>query len=618
MFKAIMSDPAATVSKYNQRFPADLHPAGIELAMMRHGGQWKKKNGEMAGEGMLFHFKAFIRLVWPHIKFHKWNEIIFENYFTHRTVGILGCASSGKTNSAALCVLVDYYTWPECTTVICCSTTKERLEDRVWGEIKNLHKRAVDKCGWIPGNVIEGRQRIITDPKTETAEGRDFRNGLMGVPCQKGTSYVGMGSFAGVKNDRVRLLGDELSMLPAVFIHAVSNLDKNTDFKCLGLGNPKDTIDALGLFCEPSTELGGWDGGIDQTPLTKTWPTRRPNGICIQLPGTDSPNLDGKLGIPLITQEQIDRDVAFYGRDSLWFTMFNQGMMPRGQGTRRILTRPMCLKFHAVDEPNWKNTNRTKIGFLDAAYRGVGGDRCVFGELQFGEEAAPLDGATLVSNLLAQSTTNPKNRMILALIDTVVVPIKGIIDELPEDQIVNFVMAQCATRGIAPENFFFDAGMKASLATAFSRIWSSNVMSVDFGGRPSERPVTADNKTRCCDFYSKFVTELWFSVRLVVEAGQFRGMTEDCMLEFCAREWTIVGANKHEVETKDAVKEKTGRSPDLADAIAIGVEGARQRGFQIMRLGNDNRRSMANDQWRRDLRAKAEKYWKSGTLVDAK
>lgn len=571
--------------------------------------------GQLLGNGLFYHYKQAISILWPEVVWHKWNNLFLENYLKYRTIGVIGPASSGKTHSAAVCALIDYYPFQSETTVICCSTTKERLEDRIWGEIKALHRLARSRVSWIPGVLIEGRQRIITDQRSQFLEGRDFRNGLVGVPCKKGETYVGLGDFAGLKNKRVRLFGDELSLLPRVFVDAISNLDKNKDLKAVGLGNPKETTDALGLMCEPAAYLGGWDGGIDQTPDTKTWETRRPLGVCIQLVGTDSPNLDGKLGIPLITQEQIDRDVAFYGLDSQWFTMMNQGMMPKGQGSRRVITRQMCLKFGAMDEPNWLNTNQTKIGFLDAAYRGVGGDRCVFGELRFGLEALSADDGGLVTAIIDQRPDAPWRKQILALNDTLVVPIRATDDELPEDQIAKFVRAECEARGILPENFFFDVGMKSTLVGSFARLWSEKVQPIDCGGKASDRQVSSQITVLCKDYYSKFVSELWYSVRMIIEAGQFRGMTEDVMLEGCAREWTRVGANKIEVEPKEKMKLKTGRSPDLFDALSIGVEGARRRGFTIAALVNPRqRRDKRMPDWRDDLLKKRADMLKSRAL----
>lgn len=613
------------IEKYGLGWLPSVHPAAIEIDMITHGGRWQTKSGKLVGNGLAYHLKALIQEIWPEIIWHKWNNLIVENYAKYRTLMILGPASSGKTNTAALCVLADYYCFPTQTTVIICSTTKERLEDRIWGEIKSLHKRARERLSWIPGNLIEGRQRLVTDDRTLAVEGRDFRNGVVGVPCKKGGDYVGLGDFAGLKNKRVRLVGDELSLLPRVWVDALSNLDKNPDFKAVGLGNPKDTMDALGVLAEPAAELGGWEGGIDQVEKTKTWPTKRPNGLAIQLVGTDSPNKDGKLGIPIIDQAAIDRDIAFYGRDSLQFTMMNQGMMPRGQGSRRVITKQMCEKHLAMEEPVWMTSERTQIGFLDAAYRGVGGDRCVFGHLQFGLEGtwaiAQQPGNELLQAILNQRSDAPPKFQIIALVDLLIVPIKvrdtigSPVGEV-EDQIVDFCKTQCLARKIPAENFFYDSGMRTTLVNAFGRLWSNSPVPIDCGGSPSERKVSEGIDVLCKDYYSKRITEMWFSVRLVIEAEQFRGMTQDVAAEGCMREWKVVGKNKIEVETKEEMKLKTGRSPDLFDALAVGVEGARQRGFQIGKLAKDrpHRRTRGEPDWRDQLRNQVNAMWAGKAL----
>ena len=545
---------------------------------------------------------------------HKWNEMQLDCYLNHRTFGCVGPASSGKTCSSATDALTDYYCWPECTTVIICSTTKERLQDRIFGEIKKYHRIAKQRHPWLPGNMIEGRLRIVTDSRTEMAEGRDFRNGVVGVSCYQGGNFRGISEFIGLKNKRVRVVIDELQMLPPAILLSLSNLDKNPDFKAVGLGNPKETTDALGVFCEPAYELGGWDGGIDQTPETKTWKTHRPDGVCLQLVGSDSPNLDGHLGIPLITQEAIDRDIAQYGRDSLQFTMMNQGMMPKGQGSRRVITRQLCQKNRAMEDPDWLNGNRTKIGFLDAAYRGVGGDRCVFGELQFGQSADAMpDGSALIFNIASQEPPKLNGSNQLALIDEVIVPINVKLDLDAEHQIVNFVKAECIKRGIPPENFFFDSGMRTGLVSAFAQDWSPYTNPVDSGGKPTDRMVSSQLQVPCHKYYKKFITEMWYSVRMVIEGGQFRGMKDGVMQEGCQREWTLMG-NLIEVEPKAKMREKTGKSPDLFDALAIGVEGARRRGFEIdNNLPKPSRQEKKND-WHLKFRDKAKNLWREGEL----
>ena len=598
------SIPKGYVEKYGLLWPPQQNPLALELRMIHGGGQWKNRYGVEVGNGLAFHFKEAMKLLWPEAVWHAWLDLFVENYVSHTTVVVIGPASSGKTFSAALCALVDYYAHPRETSIIICSTTMPRLEDRIWGEIKKMHRQARERHRWLPGHLIEGLHRLITDPRKKAIEGRDFRDGIVGVPALRGDSVVGLGAFAGIKNKRVRLIADELPLLPRIVIDAISNLDKNPDFKFVGLGNPIETTDPLGVIAEPDTSAGGWDGGIDQEPKTKTWKTRRPKGICIQLVGSDSPNLDGKLGIPLITQEQIDRDLAFYGPDSEWYTTMDQGMMPRGQGSKRVLTLQTCRKFRAFDKPHWLGTKLMNIAFLDAAYGGVGGDRCVFGTLSFGLAVPdnPID--SVVPALVSQEPVSERSLMVAAITSLEIVPLNPKLDVLITDQIASFVMRRCETADIPPQNFFFDSGMRSALVSAFCRLWSPSVCPIDFGGPATDRQVSEGIKATCSEHYSKFVTELWFSVAYIVEAGQFRGMTEAAGIEFSSRRWAMVSGNRKEVEPKWKMKETAGRSPDLADAIACGIEGARQRGFVIQKLGNGDARP-PDDRWKRKLREQA-------------
>ena len=216
--------------------------------------------------------------------------------------------------------------------------------------------------------------------------------------------------------------------------------------------------------------------------------------------------------------------------------------------------------------------------------------------------------------LASQHTASSRLNNILALIDVVVIPITAEKDSEPaEDQIVNFVKNQLQVRDIQQSNFFYDAGMRTSLVSAFARHDMVYANTVDCGGKPSDLMVSSEIQKPCHEYYSKRITEMWFSVRMVVESRQFRGMREDVCTEFSQREWKMVSGNRIEVEPKDEMKLKTGRSPDLADAVAVGVHGARQRGFIISKLTSPDR-VLPNQGWIRDLREKGRKLWKSGSL----
>ena len=611
------------IIRYGIKFPPGTRELAVEIHMIRKGGQWASASSKATfGKGLFYHTKRFQELLWPtEKKWHKWNTQQLELFLENRSLGVLGPASSGKTNSAATDLLADWFVWPECTTVLVSSTTLERLEDRIWGEMKKYFKIAKRRWPELPGHLMEGKRRILYDSKGDENEPRDFRNGLIGVPTKRGENYVGLGDYIGIKNTRVRMAADELQLLPSVFIFAASNLDKNPDFKMVGMGNPKDTTDALGALCEPTFELGGWDGNIDQAPVTKTWKTRF-GGVALQLVGTDSPNLDGKLGIPLITQEAITRDIERYGEDSLQFTMMNQGMMPKGQGSRRVITRQLCLRNAAMEDPTWLGNERVKVGFLDAAYGGVGGDRCIFGSLEFGQESRPMDFGEDTLNLANQMASTPRFRQIIHLIKTELVPVNAKLDVPAEDQIVAWVKTRCQTDNISPDHFFFDSGMRVALVSKFGQLWSPSVVGIDCMGSASDRIVgggIVDHQNRniiCRNYYANFITELWYSVRLIIECTQFRGMTESVMREGCMREWFNAANNKIQVEPKADMKQKTGYSPDIFDAVCCGVEGARRLGFAIEWRPKAEQREEKREssRWKRELIAKASAAWSDGGL----
>lgn len=555
----------------------------IEMEMCRKGGTVKLKDGSVVGNGVLWHWLAAKKIIWPEYVHHRWNELETKCYIENKYIGEMGCAAGGKTETASTNILFDWYLYPHCTTCLISSTDLKSLDLRAWGQIKKYHRMAKERFPYlIPGHLIEGTRVIINDEREKCTEGRDFKNGLLAVPTKHGNTYVGLGPLIGIHNKRIRMLSDELNLCPRAFLDSTSNLSKCEDFKMVGIGQPADTTCAHGDLCEPHASLGGWESGIDQSDKTKTWRTKWPNGICIQLPGSDSPNFDVPEGKPppypfLITRQQMADDAEHWGVNDWHFTMMNLGRMPRGAGTNRVLTRQMCEKFHAFDEPIWRDTNIKKIAFLDAAYS-VGGDRCIFGEMNFGRSAEMLVNEIATTALSSQTLPEYTSRQIIHLVDTAVVPItddKG--SDLPEDQIVHYVVNQCERRGISLDDFFYDPGMRTKLTVAFSRITGRTGNPIDCGGKATERPVAAGVDVLCVDYYSKFVTELWYSVRLCVEANQFRGMTKDAVWEFAAREWMKVGGNKIEIESKADMRKKTGRSPDcfVAGTMVATVDGPR-------------------------------------------
>lgn len=610
----------AKIQMYGWQFDDVVHPLEREFLCIRRGGAWKRKDGEIAGMGLPFHYRKAIGILWPEFAQHRWFHLILDQFLKREWIGISGPKDSGKTSSLTVILLCDYYCFPNITSIILSSTTMKALKNRAFGEFTMRHRAARKRIEWLPGHMIESECRIVTDDRDENVDGRDVRNGIIGIPVKEGGRNA-LDDIIGIKNKRKRWFIDEVQQLSAAALDGTANfMQNNSDVKFIGAGNPSDTMDAHGKLCQPHSKIGGWDGGIDQQGKTKVWETTFDNGVCIQLPGSDSPNYDVPDGAPvpypfLMTREKMRKDANTWGPDDWHYMMFNEGRWPRGQGSNRVITRQLCITHGALKQPVWLNESRTRISFLDAAYRGVGGDRCVFGQLDFGYEIPDPGGPQLVSDGLAWQQPQPDNaRQIIALVDMQVIPIKSSDFESPEDQIVVHVMRECKKRGIGPENFFFDSGMRTSLVTAFSRIWSPAVNSLDFGGPPSDNMVSNEIQIRCKEYYFNFVTELWYTVRLIIESSQFRGLTEDVVSEGCLREFKRVSGNKIQVETKADMKAKCSFSPDLFDALVTGVFGAMKRGFRLKRKLIQNTEER-DQQWKRDLEQRAKKWRTAGQLI---
>lgn len=359
-------------------------------------------------------------------------------------------------------------------------------------------------------------------------------------------------------------------------------------YRAVFIGNPNPTRpeNCLHLVCEPE---GGWNSVPDDCK-TKVWNAKQvPNNVVkcrvINLDGADSPNNDFPGDTPKWPQLINSKTIARYPKDSEAYWTQGRGMVKLGIAGLKIITRELCDQFHAFDGVTWDGAEKPKkIGMLDAAYGGVGGDRCACGWLEFGK---CVDGVDRIF-----------------IHPYVEVPITIRDDMIPEDQIANFVKKKMTEVGVEPEDFFFDG--RGSMAISLARIWSPMVNTVEFGGSPTERIAgpdlyiddkdTGERRLKTAkEHYSKFVSELWWSWRYCIESNQIRGLQLDVVMDAAPREWSKAKGDKIEIESKRDMKKRTGCSPDLADMVAVGIEGARRRGFQIARLGAVEKKPRAID-----------------------
>ncbi len=575
-------------TKYGLRWPDGATPLEIEFQFIRGGGHIEK-NKKQYGEGLFHHFKAAQTLIWPEDDHHRWSDLILKEYLASRLVAICGARDSGKTRGISKAALIDYYVFPDDTLILMTSTTLRGLELRVWGDVKSLQQRARDRYPGLAGNVVDSKHGIFTDQIDENQDVRDQRKGILCIPLlgSKGEfDGESLRSFAGIKQKRRRWIADECQFINREALTVLDSLDKG-DFKGAFLGNPiAENGKALDRISEP---MGGW-GAEGEITKTSTWKNKY-NGVTINLVGTDSPNFDpGTLNrfSYLVDQGDVDRVSARPGgKDSLeWWSQI-MGVRKAGAISNRVLTVAEIENYGGFKDVVWSGAGEhTRIYAIDA---GFGGDPCIRTVLEFGED---VSGAQVV-NFQGQAE----------------IPILISANDTPEKQIAKYAKRECAAFGIPAANVFFDAGMYATLAVEMAREMSPEINAVNFGGVATERPVSNDmfvfddnGRNRrlktWSEHVSKFVSELWFVVRLLVQCRQARNFPRESAQEFSRRIWTYVSRDRYELETKEDYKLRNGgESCNFADSLAVAVEGARQRGFQIEMLVTGQQNKPEADDW---------------------
>ena len=224
---------------YGLSWADSVDPLEIEFAFMRSGG-YIEMEGKKHGNGLFFHYRKAQQLIWPISEdHHRWSDEILRIILEERISVIAGSRDSGKTHCAlSRYGLTDYFCFSQNTLILMSSTHTQGLQLRVWGDVKDMHRRAVELRPWLPGNVVDSKYGIFTDRLEPGATVRDMRKGIICVPCVGGEGewLEGLEKFIGVKQQLRRLLGDEVQFMDAAYLNVMANLDKG-DFKGVFCGN---------------------------------------------------------------------------------------------------------------------------------------------------------------------------------------------------------------------------------------------------------------------------------------------------------------------------------------------------------------------------------------------
>lgn len=513
------------------------------------------------GEGRFEHFKELVQLVFPKsFEWNDWAEQAGRAFCENSHVSISGCAGSGKSTTAAMYALMWLLVAPANSAVLIASTTIDAAKKRIWKNIRQYYTEFVKAAGGDAGTVLIGNPKPCI-----RSSNKDSAHGIYVIAVAKGEVEKGVEQLKGFHPPRLMMIVDETDSVSEAVIDVMPNQEVGTiEYQTIWLGNDPSLFNPLGKIMQPEVGKPVTLGHTEWTSVNGT--------KCLRFDAFDSPNIrDKDKWKGIVRQKDIDSVVARHGINSPQVWIMLRGVHPPEGADDTVLSEALFLRNNCQSGVVWKNSFTT-LGLLDPAF---GGDRCVFRPMDYGLDTSGvmrlLFRDPIEIQIDASDTKNP-----------------------PEYQIAHKVKSLCGSRGIKPQDFYMDGtGTGRGVASVLKVEWSPNINVVEFGGAPSNMPVSDENPKPADEEYDRKVTELWYSFRVFVEAGIVRGLDAITAMEFCQRKFYIK-SKKTCVETKSEMKLRGACSPDLADCSVLGVHAARERGINAT-VTSDVKREYTQD-----------------------
>ena len=480
---------------------------------------------------------------------HPWAEKMIRAAIKNKYLSIGGSASSGKSHTMAAWGIVNWLSQPQDTLVLMTSTTLREARKRIWGSVMTL-------LTVIEGAPIKIRDSIGNASYVNESGTLIERAGLSLVAAEKARTREATNKLIGIKQKRVILIGDELSEISESIVNAgLTNLSKNPHFQMIGMSNPNSRFDAFGVWSEPKN---GWDS-VD-TNVDDTWKTKW-DGQYLRLDGERSPNvLAGEVIYPwLPTQQKLDEDRALLGEESRGYMRMVRAVFFDSDETTGIYTENELTMSGAMNRVEWEGAT-TKVAGLDPAFTN-GGDRTILYTATVGY--------------------NKKGHYVIEFDKAIHLNDDATNKAVPRTyQIVRQIKDHCEKNKILAENVAVDAtGAGAPFCDVLAGEWSNKFMRVGFGGKASDKRVSASSQLVGEELYMNRVSELWFVGKELMRTQQVFGITANLASEMTSRNYDMVksGTLRVKIESKPEFKARFGSSPDLADAAFLALDCARQR-----------------------------------------
>lgn len=535
----------------------------------------KRMQWDLGGSTPRDHFKRVALMLYPEnnkdgpaFRWHPAAERMLDGFCENKYLGVAGSSGFGKSVISALWSIINYLSSPHNTMVIVTSVSLEGARGRIWGQIEKFWS-PLEKMGF-PGKLVSSRGMIVYAERNG-AEYEKTQGNLAGIMLvasdKRKNASEATAKFQGLHQDTVIFVADELSEISeSVPESAWSNLASGTRlrFQFIGISNPVSYTDAFGKFTKPKA---GW-ASIDVN--TGEWETDF--GKCLHFDDLKNPNVlaGRKIYDWMRTQEDFDAVPEAKRNSSQFWKMYRGFWCP--MGLDNTIYSDVEIVSTKSDQPAiWLGDDTIWLSGLDYAPT-AGGDRCV---AYYGKLGTGINGLkTLEFKDYEIFFDNVENQT-----------------ETISEQIISKWRKSCEARKIPAYNCGFDnTGVGIAFGHMLSMLWSKDILKVDFGGKASDLPVSAYDKTPSSEHYYNRVSEIWHVIKEYLQTGQIRGIHPDMQREMTARKVTEDGGRKIRIESKKEMKMRTGESPDICEAAMILSVVARERfGFYSKAVDGDRK-----------------------------
>lgn len=516
---------------------------------------------EKGGLGQAEHFWKVVDMVWGPKNVvnnrtkifvrNPWSEDMIEELCKYAYCAFGGGGGTTKSETAGLWLLVKYLANARKILGGVLSTSIPAAKRRIWGSMTDL----VNAVPALPLKVMASLNVIrYVSPTFVSSD----KSSLALIAAERSKAKEAVGKLIGMHNEEVIIVGDELSELTeAILEYALpgGNLCTNPKHQFIGLANPPGYFDPFAKLWKPK---GGW-GEIS----VESYRWESEHGVSMHFDAMKSPNIiAGKTLYPFLpTADQIQAArKAEGGENSLRFWRMIRGFPSPVGEEDLIYTQPEIL-VHEGDGPViWDERPTLQCASLDPGFTN-GGDRSVMTLGTVGYSTAGL-------------LTLSYGQQIELVED-----VRKLEEENRSQQICKAFMEECVKRNIEIVNTACDStGAGSPFCDVMDIVWGRGMLRVNFGGAPSERPVSFTDMTPADKRYYDRVTEIWYSGKEYLRAGQLKNIPGMMATQMCQRKYGTTGADKLiYAESKKFMKLRMQCSPDFADSGFILLDLARQR-----------------------------------------